>query len=193
MFFIDEPETFLHPQAQNKLLDALEKISKKSQVFIITHSPYLLKKYDKETHSLSIFKKDKPTGFNKKPITDIKLSLFGRSSPTWGEINYLAFNLITEEFHNELYGFVQAKAILENEKYYCPKEFDKYLIEKDKKIPTKKYKHQKSDGTISEYAATILTYIRNFIHHPENEHNTKYTDEELKTSIEKLIRLVQSD
>lgn len=193
MFFIDEPETFLHPQAQNKLLDALEKISKKSQVFIITHSPYLLKKYDKETHSLSIFKKDKLTGFNKKSITDIELSLFGKSSPTWGEINYLAFNLITEEFHNELYGFVQAKAILENERCYHPREFDKYLVDKDRTISTKKYRHLKPDGTISEYDATISTYIRNFIHHPENRHNVKYTDEELKISIKKLIRLVQSD
>ena len=37
-FFIDEPETFLHPQAQDKLLDSLENISQNSQVFITTHS-----------------------------------------------------------------------------------------------------------------------------------------------------------
>jgi hypothetical protein len=37
---------------------------------------------------------------------------------------------------------------------------------------------------------TLPTYIRNFIHHPENDKNIKYTEEELKTSIEKLIPLV---
>lgn len=35
-FMIDEPETFLHPQAQDKLLDSLEAISKRSQIFIAT-------------------------------------------------------------------------------------------------------------------------------------------------------------
>jgi hypothetical protein len=74
MFFIDEPETFLHPQAQNKLLDALEKISEKSQIFIITHSPYLLKKYKKDTHSLNVFSKNKTTGFNQKPKSELNLS-----------------------------------------------------------------------------------------------------------------------
>lgn len=44
IFLIDEPETFLHPCAQNKLLDALEVISGSSQIFLSTHSPYLLKK-----------------------------------------------------------------------------------------------------------------------------------------------------
>ena len=121
MFFIDEPETFLHPQAQNKLLDALEKISSKSQIFIITHSPYLLKKYKKDTHSMNVFSKDK--GLNKvEPGKDF--DLFGISSPTWGEINYYAFGVLSVEFHNELYGFIQAKAIVEDEKNYSEVEFE---------------------------------------------------------------------
>jgi predicted ATP-dependent endonuclease of OLD family len=190
IFFIDEPETFLHPQAQNKLLDALEKISEKSQVFIITHSPYLLKKYNKGTHSFNIFRKNKATGFNQNPESNITLTLFGRSSPTWGEINYQAFGITTEEFHNELYGFIQAKAILKNEKCYQLNEFDKYLIDKNEAIAKKKYKHLKPNGEVDEYSTTISTYIRNFMHHPENDKNIKYTNDELKTSIEKLILLV---
>lgn len=50
--------------------------------------------------------------------------LFGTSSPTWGEINYYAFGVISVEFHNELYGFVQAKAILEDEKNYYEDDFE---------------------------------------------------------------------
>ncbi len=189
LFFIDEPETFLHPQAQNKLLDALERISEDSQIFIITHSPYLLKKYKKETHSMNIFSRE--LGLNK--VEEGKeFDLFGKSSPTWGEINYYAFGVLSVEFHNELYGFVQAKAILEDEKYYQPKDFDKYLFNKsDETIKIdQKYKHLKADKNVMEYDTTLPTKIRNIIHHPENTYNTKVTDGELKISIESLILLL---
>lgn len=189
LFFIDEPETFLHPQAQNKLLDALEKISDKSQIFIITHSPYLLKKYKKETHSMSIFSKD--AGLNKVEAGE-EFDLFGSSSPSWGEINYYAFGVLSVEFHNELYGFIQAKAILEDEKYCKSKDFDEYLFNKSSETIKldQKYKHLKSDNTVIEYDTTLPTKIRNIIHHPENPNNTKFTDEELKASIESLIPLL---
>ncbi|MDR2251504.1 MAG: ATP-binding protein [Endomicrobium sp.] len=187
MFFIDEPETFLHPQAQNKLLDALEKISEESQIFVITHSPYLLKKYKKDTHLLNIFEKD--NGFNKQPKLDVELALFGKLSPTWGEINYRAFGFITEDFHNELYGFIQAKAVSEDIENEKEEQFDNYLckkgIVKDKKWIAVR------QGKTDEKCRTLPTYIRNFIHHPENDKNEKYTDEELKNSIKKLIDLIK--
>ncbi len=189
LFFIDEPETFLHPQAQNRLLDALEKISENSQIFIITHSPYLLKKYKKETHSMNIFSKE--SGLNK--VEEGKeFDLFGTSSPTWGEINYYAFGVLSVEFHNELYGFIQAKAILEDEKYCKSKDFDEYLFNKSNETIKidQKYKHLKSNKTVIEYDTTLPTKIRNIIHHPENTKNKKFTDQELKTSIESLILLL---
>ncbi|EKE16328.1 MAG: hypothetical protein ACD_11C00020G0033 [uncultured bacterium] len=190
LFFIDEPETFLHPQAQNKLLDALEKISDNSQIFIITHSPYLLKKYKKETHSINIFSKD--LGMNKVEAGK-EFDLFGSSSPSWGEINYYAFGFLSVEFHNELYGFIQAKSILEDDKYCKSKDFDEYLFDKSNKTIKidQKYKHLKSDKTVIEYNTTLPTKIRNIIHHPENHNNTKYTDDELRMSIEQLITLLE--
>ncbi len=187
LFLIDEPETFLHPQAQNKLLDALEKISENSQVFIITHSPYLLKKYKHETHSLYIFSKE--SGLNKIKKSN-KLNIFGVSSPTLGEINYYAFGVISFEFHNELYGFIQAKAILDDVQYYQAKNFDDYLVNKNSQITKdKKYKHLKLDNSVSEYDTTLPTKIRNIIHHPENTNNA-FTDKELKTSCNYLITLL---
>lgn len=186
LFFIDEPETFLHPQAQNRLLDALEKISEKSQIFIITHSPYLLKKYKKETHSMSVFIKIK--GLNKVEPGN-EFNLFGASSPTWGEINYFGFGVLSTEFHNELYGFVQAKAILEDEKNYFEDEFEKYLISKGIN-QDKPYIKLKKDGTLENQNRTLPTKIRNIIHHPENTNNAKFTDPELKASIESLISLL---
>ncbi len=187
LFFIDEPETFLHPQAQNKLLDALDKISEESQILIITHSPYLLKKYKKDTHSISVFSKN--GGMNKAEAGN-EFDLFGASSPTWGEINYYAFNVLSVEFHNELYGFVQARAIVEDEKYYCENDFENYLVSK-KIDQTKDYVRLKKDGTNESQKRTLPTYIRNIIHHPENIQNPKYTEAELKTSIESLIPLLK--
>lgn len=187
LFFIDEPETFLHPQAQNKLLDALEKISLDSQVFVITHSPYLIKKYKKNTHSMSIF--SKLEGFN-HVTAGAEFDLFGNSSPTWGEINYYAFGFLSVEFHNELYGFVQASAIIEDEKYYHEVEFEKYLIGKGLK-QDQQYVRLNKDGTIDNQMRTLPTRIRNIIHHPENTHNIKFTESELQTSIELLISLLR--
>lgn len=40
--FIDEPELYLNPQAQKVLLAALRQISAHEQVFLVTHSPYLV-------------------------------------------------------------------------------------------------------------------------------------------------------
>lgn len=40
--FIDEPEICLHPQAQRKLLSALQILTKKQQIFISTHSSYFI-------------------------------------------------------------------------------------------------------------------------------------------------------
>jgi predicted ATP-dependent endonuclease of OLD family len=39
IFGIEEPETFLHPELQNDLLDSINALSKNSQFFVTTHSP----------------------------------------------------------------------------------------------------------------------------------------------------------
>lgn len=39
IFGIEEPETFLHPELQNDLLDSITALSEDSQFFITTHSP----------------------------------------------------------------------------------------------------------------------------------------------------------
>ncbi|MDO4684194.1 MAG: hypothetical protein Q4B06_00630 [Candidatus Saccharibacteria bacterium] len=176
----------MHPRAQNRLLDSLKKIASQSQVFIVTHSPYLLKKYKKDTHSLNVFSKNGL--FNKVEESDA-FDLFGSSSPTWGEINYYAFGVISVEFHNELYGFVQTKAILENEKNYFEDSFEQYLVGKGV-AQDKAYVRLKKDGTTQNQTRTLPTLIRNTIHHPENTNNG-FTDEDLKSSIELLIPLAK--
>ncbi|KXT72208.1 hypothetical protein SGODD07_00780 [Streptococcus gordonii] len=188
MFFIDEPETFLHPKAQDKLIDSLNKISEKYQVFITTHSPYLLKKFDTQTQQINIFSKN-DEGVNS--VSDKReLNFFGVSSPTIGEINYTAFGVNSVEFHNELYGFIQAKAIDEDEKNYFEKEFEKWLV--DKGVAQKKdYNRLLKNGEVQQEQKTLPTFIRNIIHHPENPHNS-YTIENLEESIESLLNIIKT-
>ena len=186
MFFIDEPETFLHPKAQDKLIDSLNKISEKYQVFITTHSPYLLKKFDCRTQQINIFSKN-DDGVN--CVSDKReLNLFGTTSPTIGEINYTAFGVNSVEFHNELYGFIQAKAIDEDEKNYFEKEFEKWLVDKGV-AQDKDYHRLLKNGNIQQEQKTLPTLIRNIIHHPENQNNS-YTTEEMEESTELLLNIL---
>ena len=188
MFFIDEPETFLHPKAQDKLIDSLNKIAKRYQVFITTHSPYLLKKFDSRTQQINIFSKNEE-GINY--ISDKReLNLFGISSPTIGEINYTAFGVNSVEFHNELYGFIQAKAIDEDEKNYYEKTFEAWLVNKGV-TQNKDYHRLLKNGNTQQEKKTLPTLIRNIIHHPENQNNS-YTTEELEESTDLLLNSLHS-
>lgn len=177
LFFLDEPETFLHPKAQDKLIDALNKLSNKSQIFITTHSPYLLKKFDKLSNKIIIFSREA-----ERIKVGEELSLLP-TSPTWGEINYFAFNVASTEFHNELYGYLQAKS-----DKYTIENFDTWLNKYGIQSDVKYSKENKNRISIKEYS--LPTVIRNIIHHPENTNNS-YTDDDLAKSVELLVDVVK--
>src|SRR5690606_31273796 len=85
------------------------------------------------------------------------------------EVNYLAFSEITEEYHNELYGFIELEGQLLN-----------YKNEK----PTINYLKLLRDGISTRTEQVVLTeYIRHQIHHPENTNNNRYTFDQLSESI----------
>ena len=182
-FFLDEPETFLHPKAQDKLLSSIVNLSKSSQVFIATHSPYLLRAYKKRKDCLYVFSR---VADNIKYKCDNSIGLFGAISPTTPEINYLAFDVVSPEFHDELYGFIQARAIVLDGKNGREKQFDDFLCDmgatKDKKWIRLSRGEQQTPCDV-----TLKTYIRNFIHHPENTCNAEYSENELRESIGDMI------
>ncbi len=39
---------------------------------------------------------------------------------------------------------------------------------------------------------TLQTYIRNYFHHPENDENARYTYDELKLSIAKMVEIAET-
>lgn len=177
--FIDEPEICLHPLAQLKLTDAFKKISKSKQIFFTTHSPYIFRDCCSDDVGKFIFSKD----FQIKDLTNSKIGKIGWG-PTWGEINYFAYNLPTIELHNELYGYLQEK-----EKKYT--ELDIEIFFENKNIfKTKDYVRDDKGSSKNPYRVTICTYIRNLIHHPENRFNVEFSSEELRNSIEKMFSLL---
>lgn len=185
VLMLDEPETWLHPRAQLRLGDALGAIGEREQVFIITHSPYLIRKFDSSRHRLAVFSGQ---GEQRQIDTSTGFGLFGVGEPTWGEINYRAFGICSHDFHNELYGFVQEH--LDAKKHEgrnaSEKELDDFLV---KEGITQGKEWVRREGLA--YPTTLPVYVRNFIHHPENRLNADVTPAELENSTGQLVELVE--
>lgn len=191
IYLIDEPELHLHPKAQEKLLDLLIEESKDKQIFISTHSPYMFKASIGFGANLLLLKKTEENEIEILNARNEGWGLFGDYSPTWGEINWFAYDLPTVEFHNELYGFLQAKAINEDEKNGMESEFDNWLTVKDI-VQDKNWIKEANGNPKPPVKRTIQTYIRNSIHHPENKHNENYTTQELRISVNKMIEIINT-
>ena len=194
-FFIDEPEISLHPKAQKILMGALKEISKNQQIFLTTHSPYVLKEFSNSEHNMFIFTKDEH-GISYKPSNDFKLFSY---SPTWGEINYFAYDLPTIEFHDELYGFLHERYISnssdQNDADNRGKQtyFEKNYLQ-TKLTSTKKWTPEFGGVAKNEEDVTLATFIRNKVHHPENKtmQSFCFIDADLKSSIDGLLNLVSN-
>lgn len=191
LILIDEPELSLHPRWQIKFIEFLQEVfSDKNKInmqFVIaTHSPYLLKSsLLPEVDVISFTQKNKNVEIEK--LNKQSWSLF-KNGPTLGEINYYAFYLPTPEFHNELYGHLK-----EEKQAYEEKDIEKYFISKGCEQNKFWIKINNQGEPQPAENKTLMTFIRNTIHHPENTENTIFTYEELKTSIETMIKLTKTN
>lgn len=160
LLLLDEPETHLHPQGQENLRDELIKISRgnlNNIVIFATHSNFMIDKNHLE-RSCKVFKEG-----NEKT----QISAFDRGNVSYSEVNYLVFEVPTSDYHNELYGFLEAE-------------------KKSKLNGLEKNKIWKNAKTNKVDDVSLPTYIRHSIHHPENTNNIQFTQEELVSSIEVL-------
>jgi predicted ATP-dependent endonuclease of OLD family len=164
IYAIEEPETSQHPKHQRKLIEAFIELSKadKTQVILTTHSPAIVKMLDFE--HLHLIK----DGEEEKEIINIERS--NLPYPSLNEVNYLAFGESNDEYHNELYGFIESEEMM--------------TTFKDGKA-TILYKRQLKNG-IKEEQKVLSEYIRHQIHHPENTENVRFTYDQLQESIGEL-------
>jgi predicted ATP-dependent endonuclease of OLD family len=179
---IDEPELHLHPILQNKFINYLTQLSSHNQVLLSTHSPYIFKNCISNT-KIELLISNKQNGKVTIENTGSNFGLFPWS-PSWGEINFLAYNLPTIEFHNELYGYLQEINAASSET-----AIETYFISKNM-IKTKQWIRLQNGKVGNPYAVTIMTYIRNTIHHPDNTNNLPYTETELVASIRAMSNIL---
>lgn len=167
IYAIEEPETSQHPDHQRKLIEALKKLSNTdhAQVIITTHSPSIVKMLDFD--NLKLIKN------NPREVVNVEKN--NLPYPSLSEVNYLAFNESDEEYHNELYGYIESEGRMSN--YKSGK-------------PTRPYLQLHRNGNTRSCQKILSEYIRHQIHHPENTHNQRFTNTELQQSIEGMRRFI---
>ncbi|HMR47163.1 MAG TPA: ATP-binding protein [Bacteroidia bacterium] len=161
VYAIEEPETSQHTEHQKKLMAALLTLSQaaNTQILLTTHSAVAVKELKFEHIRLVA-----QTATTKTVEEVIPNQL---PYPSLNEVNFLAFNEVTEEYHNELYGFIEAEGWLTN-----------FINGK----PTMNYIRMRNGNPITEQKV-LTEYIRHQIHHPENTSNTRFTHNQLSDSI----------
>lgn len=195
LILIDEPELHLHPNLQNSFIDHIVSISDENQFLLSTHSPLFVKQtLNNENDKIQIHCLKKEDGEVK--VLDLEDSVLPY---IWAnEINFIAFGLPTEEYHNELYNELESifwndadndfktlkkdwtydkndcrQIIFDNE--FFLKEKKELIDSPFKNIPNK---------------VTIHTFVRNQIHHQRD--NGKATIENLDRSIKMMRSFLQN-
>lgn len=163
IYAIEEPETAQHFTNQKLLIHSLITLSKTigTQVILTSHSGVIVKELE-HCCLRHVFESNDGA----KRVENIQKGIL--NYPSLNEINYIAFGEITEEYHDELYGYIYEKKLLKD--YENGKKRISYI----KEFPNGKTKNENN---------TMTHYIRDIMHHPENKHNQRYTQEDLSQSI----------
>lgn len=183
---IDEPELSMHPKWQQKILDYYLNLFSNNgtqtvQTIFATHSEYVLRAALQNTENVLIITLCDNNGtICARKITAPAIL----PTVTAAETNYLAFDIVSTDYHIELYGYLQAKTGCNS-----VKQCDDYIAVQPQYNPSlhgKPSQYVQRNGRITTYQ-TLPTYIRNQIDHP-NQY-LGFTDDELRQSIELLIEL----
>jgi predicted ATP-binding protein involved in virulence len=178
---IDEPELSMHPKWQKNILKYYKELfneagSQKAQLFIATHSEHVLSDALSNISKNIVIVLNETNGVITAKRIDTPTIL---PSITSAETNYIAFDIVSNDYHIELYGWLQNKE--SNNSVKLCDEFIKNHARFNSTIHTK----LSSFNTVSY--STLSTYIRNAIDHPDP--SKVFTEHELRISIELLVEL----
>jgi len=172
--FIDEPELHLHPKLQEDFVKTLLELSKSVQIILTTHSPLFVKQvlYNEKVQ-VNVLKKE-----NGNVET---MEIENRVLPylSSNEINFIAFNLPTEEYHNELFEelYENYKQTINNQNLSI-KDFDIHFFQNEKHEPAN-YPYNSTTNQVS-----IHTHLRTQIHHRGTAGQADIV--QIKSSIKKM-------
>lgn len=169
IYAIEEPETAQHAEHQQLMIKALNDLANQNntQVLLTTHSSWVVKSLDFSV--LRIIAK------NNGHIEVTHPQLYCLPWLSHNEINYVVFNELNDDYHNELYGYIEEQRWLGD-------------YENGKPVETYIRKRVNPDGTVRQIPErhTKTYIIRQQIHHPENHFNPRFTSADLKISIDAM-------
>ena len=197
---IDEPELSMHPLWQEKILEYYRNIfttpknfiykkEQKTQMIIATHSEYVIKSALEDRENVLVIALKNVNGKIEGHRVDAPTVL---PTITLAETNYNTFNIISTDYHIQLYGHLQTLAGKDSISE-CDEYIENYINSHsyiDKNIYLKQSSYTDRRGNIISYN-TLSTYIRNAIDHPNN--GNKFDDNQLKLSIEILIEIINAE
>lgn len=166
IYAIEEPETSQHTEHQKILIKAFLELSQadRTQVLLTTHSSTVVKGLS--FSNLRLVSKNERGHKLIEEIIPNQLPY-----PSLNEINFIAFRDLTEEYHNELHGYLEAEEL-----------WSDYKIGKT----TVSYNKIFRDGNTGVQQIVLTEFIRHQIHHPENTTNTRFTFEQLEDSVNQM-------
>lgn len=187
--FVDEPEISMHPRWQNKILKYYKDIFsvggvQTGQLVVATHSEGVVAEAMKDPDTLVLVLRRRSDG---KTVYADTLKPMVLDSPTAGETNYLAFDVISTDYHIALFAKIQALSGSGS-----ITGVDNWIISRAAYDATRHAKHYSATDSHghSHTAAALPTYIRNCIDHPDATHS--YTEDELRRSVELMRAIIQN-
>lgn len=184
VFAFEEPETHLHPSAQIEMYETIKKLSGNTnyQIIITTHSPYIVKELAKDKkNKILVVKRNEQN--NESHISKLKEQVLAHDDyVSMNEINYIAFDEPTIEYHQELFAFLQGgeKTVDGVDKMFEQKN-DWHKIGKKGELVM-------VNGSPKEIEYHSLPYcVRNHIDHP-NKENKKYSDRDIRKESIEIMR-----
>lgn len=177
---VDEPELSMHPKWQANILKYYRDLftnngSQSTQMIFSTHSEYVIRAAlaDMNNVLVIILKDDNGTIVPSRTNDRVLPTL------TASEVNYLAFDIASVDYHIALYGRLQLM-----EQKHRIAACDTFIAQHQDYDPTI---HEKIDNSQYGNYLTLPTYIRNAIDHPDS--GRQYTPEDLHKSIQLLRKL----
>ena len=183
---IDEPELSMHPKWQKRILKYFKDLfaaadgTQKAQLFFATHSEYVLGEALKDPDKTLVVVLNDDNGTIKKKEVISPSEPFLLPSLVASEVNFVAFDVYSVDYHIALYGAIQSKY-----NKHSISSCDQFI-----EAQTPYYNatiHRKVTSYNGKTYNTLPTSIRNHIDHPDNPNI--FTEEDLKSSIE-LMRTI---
>lgn len=184
IYAIEEPETSQHADFQRALIGAFKTLSAipSVQILLTTHSSHIVKELSFE--NLRVVKQT-------SGVTSVSIVTDRGVLPyaSLNEASYLAFGCeASVEYHDELYGYLQSRACEDNPQCEHEDQFERWLVQHGVQ-KTERWIRVRNGVPQPAYSATLPTYVRNSIHHPENVENDRVANQQIKDSIE-IMRAV---